>query len=62
MTIVDTHCHAGTDKYEPIESLLFHMDEAGVDKAVLIQQPLNSVLLLARQVAHRHFSARNLQK
>ena len=37
MTIVDTHCHAGTDKYEPIESLLFHMGQAGVDKAILIQ-------------------------
>ena len=25
MIIVDTHCHAGLDKYEPIESLLFHI-------------------------------------
>jgi len=37
MTIVDTHCHAGLHKYEPIESLLFHMERSGVDKAVLIQ-------------------------
>jgi L-fuconolactonase len=37
MTTVDTHCHAGITKYEPIETLLYHMASAGVDKAVLIQ-------------------------
>jgi L-fuconolactonase len=37
MTIVDTHCHTGIHKYEPVQSLLFHMDNSGVDKAVLIQ-------------------------
>ncbi|MCZ6676149.1 MAG: amidohydrolase family protein [Candidatus Poribacteria bacterium] len=37
MTIVDTHCHAGLNKYEPIESLLYHMECSGADKAVLIQ-------------------------
>ena len=37
MTIVDTHCHIGLHKYEPLESLTFHMDRAGVDKAVFIQ-------------------------
>ena len=37
MTIVDTHCHTGLDKYEPVESLLFHMEQSGVEKAVLIQ-------------------------
>ena len=37
MTIVDTHCHTGIHKYEPVESLLFHMESSGVDKAVLIQ-------------------------
>jgi len=37
MTIVDTHCHTGIHKYEPVESLLFHMDSSDVDKAVLIQ-------------------------
>ena len=37
MTVVDTHCHAGTTKYEPVESLLYHMGASGVDKAVLIQ-------------------------
>lgn len=42
MIIVDTHCHAGLDKYEPIESLLFHMEQAGVDKAVLIQHMGNT--------------------
>ena len=42
MIIVDTHCHAGLDKYEPIESLLFHMEQAGVDKAVLIQHQGNT--------------------
>ena len=37
MTIVDTHCHTGIHKYEPVEALLFHRERAGVDKAVLIQ-------------------------
>src|SRR5687768_12150378 len=35
--IVDTHCHVGLHKYEPVEALLFHMGRAGVEKAVLIQ-------------------------
>lgn len=42
MTIVDTHCHVGLHKYEPVESLVFHMDHAGVDKAVFIQYGGNS--------------------
>jgi predicted TIM-barrel fold metal-dependent hydrolase len=42
MLIVDTHCHTGLDKYEPIESLLFHMDHAVVSKAVLIQHMGNT--------------------
>lgn len=37
MTIVDTHCHSGLDKYEPIDSLLYHMEKSGVERAVLIQ-------------------------
>ena len=37
MVIVDTHCHAGLNKYEPIETLLYHMEQSGVDRAVLIQ-------------------------
>ena len=35
--VVDTHVHAGTTKYEPIESLLDQMSRHGVDHAVLIQ-------------------------
>ncbi|MBI1928235.1 amidohydrolase, partial [Candidatus Poribacteria bacterium] len=38
----DTHCHAGLDKYEPIESLLYQMGQAGVDKAILIQHQGNT--------------------
>lgn len=37
MNIVDTHCHAGLHKYEPVESLLYHMQTSGVAQAVLIQ-------------------------
>ena len=37
MTIVDTHCHTGIHKYEPVEALLFHMERAQIDKGVLIQ-------------------------
>jgi len=37
MHIVDTHCHVGIHKYEPMEVLRFHMARAGVDQAVLIQ-------------------------
>ena len=37
MLIVDTHCHAGRNWFEPIESLEFHMDQNGVDHAILIQ-------------------------
>ncbi len=37
MTIVDTHCHVGIQKYEPAESLLFMMAKNGVENAVLIQ-------------------------
>ena len=37
MTLVDTHCHTGIHKYEPVESLLYQMDANGVEKAVFIQ-------------------------
>jgi len=37
MHIVDTHCHAGVLKYEPVESLLHHLGASGVSQAVLIQ-------------------------
>ena len=35
--IIDTHCHAGRNWFQPIETLEFEMDQAGVDAAVLIQ-------------------------
>lgn len=35
--IVDTHCHASLDWYEPIEALLYEMDANEVEQAVLIQ-------------------------
>jgi L-fuconolactonase len=35
--IVDSHCHVGLHKYEPVEALLDHMRRAGVANAVLIQ-------------------------
>jgi L-fuconolactonase len=37
MTIVDTHCHASPVWFEPVETLLFQMDRAGVAQAVLTQ-------------------------
>ena len=37
MLIIDTHCHAGRNWFEPIESLEFQMEQNGVDHAVLIQ-------------------------
>ena len=40
--VVDTHCHIGLHKYEPVEALQFHMERAGVDQAVLIQYLGNS--------------------
>ena len=35
--IIDTHCHAGRNWFQPIETLEFEMGQAGVDAAVLIQ-------------------------
>ncbi len=37
MTVIDTHCHAGGNWFEPIEVLEFQMNRSGVDAAVLIQ-------------------------
>ncbi len=37
MLIIDTHCHAGENWFEPIETLEFQMDCNSVDNAVLIQ-------------------------
>ena len=37
MLIIDTHCHAGNNWFEPIETLEFAMNRNGVAQAVLIQ-------------------------
>ena len=37
MTIVDSHSHAGINWFEPVEMILYQMDQNGVDKTVLIQ-------------------------
>ena len=37
MVIVDTHCHVGVHKYEPVEVLLFHMAQNSIAQAVFIQ-------------------------
>ena len=37
MVIVDSHCHVSPYWYEPVESLLFQMNQNGVEKAVLVQ-------------------------
>ena len=37
MITVDTHCHAGTNWFEPVEMMLHQMNQNGVEKAVLIQ-------------------------
>jgi len=54
MTIVDTHCHVGLLKYEPVESLLYHMDRSGVEKAVMIQYMGNAdnAYMLEASAAH----------
>ena len=35
--IIDTHCHAGENWFEPVELLLHQMELNGVSKAVLVQ-------------------------
>lgn len=54
MHIIDTHCHIGLHKYEPVEALLFHMQRAGVAQAVFIQYMGNSdnQYLLDAMAAH----------
>ena len=37
MQIVDTHCHAGVNWFEPVEMILHQMNLNGVEQAVLIQ-------------------------
>lgn len=41
--IIDSHCHVGHNKYEPIEALLHHMDASNVERAVLVQSLGESV-------------------
>jgi L-fuconolactonase len=36
--LIDSHVHVAPNWYEPVESLLFHLDINEVDKAVLVQQ------------------------
>jgi L-fuconolactonase len=37
MRIIDTHCHAAPVWYEPVESLLYQMDQHEIEQAVLVQ-------------------------
>ena len=37
MLIIDTHCHAGLNWFQPVETLVNQMDSYGVSHAVLIQ-------------------------
>lgn len=37
MVVVDSHCHASPIWYEPVESLLYEMEQNGVAHAILIQ-------------------------
>jgi len=54
MNIVDTHCHVGLFKYEPVTSLRYHMEQSGVDQAVFIQYMGNTDngYMLACMAAH----------
>ena len=57
--IVDSHCHAGTSWFEPIELLLHQMDANDVDRGVLIQHRAmydNSYLLEAAERFPGRFS------
>ena len=36
--LIDSHVHAAPNWYEPMETLLYHLDANHVDKAVLVQQ------------------------
>lgn len=35
--VIDSHCHTGDRWYEPVDTLLHHMDRHGVSRAMLIQ-------------------------
>ncbi|MCC6455792.1 MAG: amidohydrolase [Caldilineaceae bacterium] len=36
--LVDSHVHVANNWYEPVDTLLYHLDANGVDQAVLVQQ------------------------
>jgi L-fuconolactonase len=36
--VIDSHVHVATNWYEPVETLLYHLDANEVDHAVLVQQ------------------------
>lgn len=58
--IIDSHCHIGVHKYEPVEVLRFHMARTGVDKAVLIQymgNPDNSYIVACMTAHPGQFAA-----
>ena len=58
--IIDTHCHVGLFKYEPVESLLHQMTAHNVDKAVFIQymgNTNNSYMLEAMNAHPGKFAA-----
>lgn len=52
--IIDSHCHASSRWYEPLDTLLFQMDRCGVERAVLIQLlgAVDSGDMLAARRAH----------
>ena len=36
--VIDSHVHVAPNWYEPVETLLYHLDANGVDQAILVQQ------------------------
>jgi L-fuconolactonase len=54
MIIVDSHCHVSPSWYEPVESLLFHMDRNGVERAILIQMNEQANNDYQRAASRRH--------
>lgn len=60
MYVVDTHCHAGTSWFEPVEMLLYGMNQSDVQHAILTQHRGmvdNSYLLEAIERFPGRFSA-----
>jgi L-fuconolactonase len=54
MVIVDTHIHVGNNWYEPIETVLYHMDKNGVSKVVLVQSGGNYDNRYELECVHRY--------